>query len=168
MPQHYHHGLVAVSLLVAVLASYTALNLASRIRLATGVAARAWLLGGGFSMGTGIWAMHFVGMLAMSVPAPITYDLPITVLSLLIAIVVSTFALHIVSRDDATPARLCIAGVAMGVGICSMHYVGMAAIEIAPAIRYDRAWLTVSFLIAVAASVAALWVAFTERGDTRF
>src|SRR5688572_9262691 len=130
------------------------------------MAARVWLMGGGFSMGIGIWSMHFVGMLALSLP--LTYDLPITVLSLLIAIVVSTFALHIVSRDDATPMRLCVAGVAMGIGICSMHYVGMAAIEIAPPIRYDRAWLTTSFLIAVAASVAALWVAFTERGDTRF
>jgi diguanylate cyclase len=168
VPQHYHHGLVAVSLLVAVLASYTALNLASRIRLATGIASRAWLLGGGFSMGTGIWSMHFVGMLALSVPLPITYGLPITVLSLLIAIVVSTFALHIVSRDDATPARLGAAGVAMGIGICSMHYVGMGAIEIDPPIRYDRAWLSASLVIAVAASVAALWVAFTERGDTRF
>jgi diguanylate cyclase len=166
--QHYHHGLVVVSLLVAVLASYAALNLTSRIRLATGVAAAAWLLGGGFAMGVGIWAMHFVGMLALNLPLQITYDLPVTVLSLLIAIVVSTFALHIASRDDVTPVRLCGAGVAMGIGICSMHYVGMAAIEIEPPIRYDRFWLSASLAIAVAASVAALWVAFTERGDTRF
>jgi NO-binding membrane sensor protein with MHYT domain/CheY-like chemotaxis protein len=166
--QHYHNGLVVVSLLVAVLASYTALNLTSRIRLATGAAAAVWLLGGGFAMGVGIWAMHFVGMLAMTMPLTITYDLPVTVLSLLIAIVVSSFALRIASRDDVTRARLCTAGVAMGIGICSMHYVGMAAIEIEPPIRYDRYWLSASFVIAVAASVAALWVAFTERGDTRF
>jgi diguanylate cyclase len=166
--QHYHHGLVVISLVVAVLASYTALNLTSRIRLATGVAGAAWLLGGGFAMGIGIWAMHFVGMLALTLPLPITYDLPVTVLSLLIAIAVSSFALNIASRDDVTPARLCTAGVAMGIGICSMHYVGMAAIEISPPIRYDRYWLSASLVIAVAASVAALWVAFTERGDTRF
>ena len=168
MTQHYHHGLVLISLIVAVLASYTALNLASRIRLATGAAGAVWLLGGGFAMGIGIWAMHFVGMLALIVPLPITYDLPVTLLSLLIAIVVSSFALQIASRDDVTPVRLCTAGIAMGIGICSMHYVGMAAIEISPSITYDRYWLAASLVIAVAASVAALWVAFTERGDTRF
>ena len=167
VPQHYHHGLVAISLLVAVLASYTALNLASRIRLARGVGARVWLLGGGFSMGTGIWAMHFVGMLALSLPLPIVYDLPVTLLSLLIAIVVSSFALHIASREEVTWGRLSAAGVAMGIGICAMHYVGMAAIEIEPPIRYDRYWVAASFAIAVAASFAALWVAFTERDDTR-
>jgi NO-binding membrane sensor protein with MHYT domain/CheY-like chemotaxis protein/nitrogen-specific signal transduction histidine kinase len=167
MAQHYHHGLVAISLLVAVLASYTALNLASRIRWARGAAAPVWLLGGGFSMGTGIWAMHFVGMLALSLPLPINYDLPVTLLSLLIAIFVSSFALHIASREDVTPGHLSAAGIAMGIGICSMHYVGMAAIEIEPPIRYDRYWLAASFVIAVAASFAALWVAFTERDDTR-
>src|SRR5882672_9646923 len=84
MPQHYHHGLVLISLVVAILASYTALNLALRIRLVSGLAARAWLLGGGFAMGIGIWAMHFVGMLALSLPIPIIYDLAVTLLSLLI------------------------------------------------------------------------------------
>jgi NO-binding membrane sensor protein with MHYT domain/ActR/RegA family two-component response regulator/two-component sensor histidine kinase len=165
--QHYHHGLVIVSLLVAVLASYTALNLASRISLAQGAAARAWLAGGGFAMGTGIWAMHFVGMLALAVPLPIIYDLPVTLLSLVIAIAVSTFALHIAARGHVTPSRLSNAGIAMGIGICSMHYVGMAAIEITPPIRYDPLWVGLSLAIAIAASVAAMWVAFTERGDTR-
>src|SRR5882757_4221859 len=107
-------------------------------------------------MGTGIWAMHFVGMLALSLPLPIVYDLPVTLLSLLIAIVVSSFALHIASRDEVTPGRLSAAGVAMGIGICAMHYVGMAAIEIDPPIRYDRYWLAASFAIAIAASFAAL------------
>jgi len=82
MPQHYHHGPVLVSLLVAILASYTALNLALRIRNASRAASPAWLLGGGFAMGTGIWSMHFVGMLALSLPIEIGYDLPITLLSL--------------------------------------------------------------------------------------
>jgi NO-binding membrane sensor protein with MHYT domain/CheY-like chemotaxis protein len=167
MAQHYHHGLVFISLLVAVLASYTALNLASRISRAQGVAAKAWLAGGGFAMGTGIWAMHFVGMLALSLPLPIIYDLPVTLLSLVIAIVVSTFALRIASRGHVTPVRLTAAGMAMGIGICSMHYVGMAAIEITPPIRYDPFWVGASFAIAIAASIAALWVAFTDRGDAR-
>jgi NO-binding membrane sensor protein with MHYT domain/CheY-like chemotaxis protein len=165
MPQHYHHGLVLVSLVVAILASYTALTLALRIRVATRQAAPAWLLGGGFVMGTGIWAMHFVGMLALSLPIEIAYDVAITSLSLIIAIVVSTFALHIASRERVGRTALVVAGVAMGIGICSMHYVGMAAIEITPPIRYDPLWVAVSFAIAIAASFAALGVAFTARED---
>ena len=132
MPQHYHHGLVVLSLLVAILASYTALTLAIRIRLSTGWATRGWLLGGGFAMGLGIWAMHFVGMLALSLPVPITYDLPITLLSLVVVVAVSTFALSMASRPTASRSALVTSGVAMGIGICTMHYIGMAAIRITP------------------------------------
>jgi len=168
MTQHYHHGLVLVSLLVAILASYTALTLALRIRQAQGLAAPVWLLGGGFAMGIGIWAMHFVGMLALQLPIPIIYDLSITVLSFLIAVVVSAFALHIASRDAVSRRRLFAAGIALGLGICSMHYVGMAAIQISPRIRYDLWWVATSLAIAIAASFAALWVAFTSREDVRW
>jgi diguanylate cyclase len=165
MPQHYHHGLVLVSLAVAVLASYTALTLVLRIRVASRQAAPGWLLGGGCSMGLGIWAMHFVGMLALSLPIEIAYDVSVTLLSLVIAIVVSTFALHIASREQVGRLALAVAGTAMGTGICAMHYVGMAAIQITPPIRYDPLWLAASFAIAIAASFAALGVAFTSRAD---
>ena len=168
MPQDYHHDLVLISLVVAILASYTALNLAWRIRAASGFAARMWLLGGGFAMGIGIWAMHFVGMLALTLAIPIIYDLSITLLSMLIAIGVSTFALHIASREHVTRRRLFSAGIAMGIGICSMHYVGMAAIEITPPIRYDPVWVATSLGIAIAASFAALGVAFALREDARW
>src|ERR671914_1814545 len=137
MPQHYHHGLIVLSVFVATLASYTALTLALRLRSASGWPARAWLVGGGLAMGIGIWAMHFVGMLALSLPIPINYDLSITLLSMVIAIAVSSFALHIASRSALRRPRLVAAGFAMGIGICSMHYVGMAAIMIEPPIRYD-------------------------------
>jgi len=163
MPQHYHHGLVLVSLLVAILASYTALNLALRIRDASRAASPAWLLGGGFAMGTGIWSMHFVGMLALSLPIEIGYDLAITLLSLAIAILVSTFALHIASRERVETVALAMAAIAMGIGICAMHYVGMAAIQITPGIQYRPGWVTVSFAIAIAASFAAFGIAFNTR-----
>ncbi|HUQ52003.1 MAG TPA: MHYT domain-containing protein, partial [Gammaproteobacteria bacterium] len=160
MPQHYHHGLVGLSVVVAILASYTALTLATRLRVTSGWPARAWLIGGGFAMGIGIWAMHFVGMLALALPLPIAYDVTITLLSMLIAIVVSTFALRIAGRPMLPPRRLAVAGVAMGTGICSMHYVGMAAIELESPIHYDAYWVAVSFAIAIAASFAALGVVF--------
>src|SRR5262245_34239571 len=167
MAQHYHHGLVLISLVVAILASYTALTLALRIRQARGIEALAWLVGGGFAMGLGVWAMHFVGMLALQLPIPIIYDISTTLLSLLIAVIVSTFALHIASRESVHRGRLFTAGISMGVGICSMHYVGMAAIRITPAIRYDPYWVATSLVVAIAASFAALWVAFTTRENGR-
>lgn len=162
MPQHYHHWLVLVSVVVAILASYTALTLALRIRVATPQTAPAWLIGGGVAMGIGIWSMHFVGMLALMLPIEIAYRVDVTLFSMIIAIVVSTFALHIASRKQVGRAALIGAGVAMGIGICAMHYVGMAAIEIAPPIRYDTLWVAASFAIAIAASFAALGVAFSS------
>ena len=162
MHQHYHHWLVLVSLLVAVLASYTAITLALHIRLATRQVAPAWLIGGGVAMGIGIWSMHFVGMLALTLPIEIAYDVGTTLLSMVIAMVVSTFALHMASRTQVGRAALVSAGFAMGFGICAMHYVGMAAIEITPSIRYDPRWVAISFAIAIAASFAALGVAFSS------
>ncbi len=161
MAQHYHHWLVLVSILVAILASYTALTLALRIRVAPRQIAPAWLLGGGVAMGIGIWSMHFVGMLALTLPIEIAYNVGVTLLSLVIAIVVSTFALHIASQNQVARTALVGAAFAMGVGICAMHYVGMAAIEITPPITYDAFWVALSFGIAIAASFAALGVAFS-------
>ncbi len=168
MAQHYHHGLVILSLLVAILASYAALTLAIRIRHSTGWTTRGWLLGGGFAMGLGIWAMHFVGMLALSLPVPITYDLATTLLSLVVVIVVSTCALGLASRPTAARSALVMSGIAMGIGISSMHYIGMAAIRISPGITYEPVWVVASVLIAVAASFAATWIVFTHRTDARW
>ena len=171
MSQHYHHWLVLVSVLVAILASYTALTLALRIRVATTQVAPAWLIGGGVAMGIGIWSMHFVGMLALTLPIEIAYDVGVTLLSMVIAIVVSTFALHIASRKQVGRAALIGAGFAMGIGICAMHYVGMTAIEITPPIHYDPLWVAVSFAIAIAASFAAFGIAFsspTQSGWRRY
>src|SRR5262245_45301457 len=165
MAQHYHNWLVLVSILVAILASYTALTLALRISAASRRTAPAWLIGGGVVMGIGIWSMHFVGMLALMVPIEIAYDLGVTLLSMAIAIVVSTFALHIASRVHVGRTAVVGAGFAMGIGICSMHYVGMAAIEITPPIRYDALWVAVSFAIAIAASLGALGIAFSAPRD---
>ena len=166
MHQHYQNWLVLVSVLVAILASYTALTLALRIRVASKQVAPAWLIGGGAAMGIGIWSMHFVGMLALTLPIEIAYDVGITLLSMVIAIVVSTFALHIASRQQVRRAALVSAGFAMGIGICAMHYVGMAAIEISPPIRYDPLWVVISFAIAIAASFAALGVAFSSPRES--
>jgi diguanylate cyclase len=159
----YNSWVVLLSLWVAILASYTALDLASRIAASSGPAAVAWLLGGAFAMGTGIWSMHFIGLLAFSLPIPVGYDVLPTVAAMAIAIIVSGFALHRVSRSTLSRANLLVGGVLMGIGICSMHYMGVAAMNIHPSIRYDPWLFTASVAIAISASTIALWMAFTLR-----
>ena len=165
---HYDKLLVAVSLLVAVLASYTALDLAERINSTQEYAGRYWLVGGAIGMGVGIWAMHFVGMLAFRLPIELGYDPWITLVSLLIAICVSGFALWIVSQPLLPMRRLLRSAVVMGVGIAGMHYTGMAAMLMTPGIVYDPWLFTASILIAVAAAGAALWIAFRLRKNTPY
>ena len=163
----YDTWLVILSIVVAVLASYVALDLASRIAASTGSkAAHYWLAGGALSMGTGIWSMHFIGMLAFRLPIPMSYDIPVTMLSLLIAFIVSRFALFTVSHGTLSMRRLLTAGLLMGIGIASMHYTGMAAMQMEPPIRYDPFLFILSIMIAIAASVVALLIAFQLRSET--
>ncbi|AOJ11191.1 histidine kinase [Burkholderia mayonis] len=152
--------LVLLSLAIATLASYTALDLSALISLLDKPRMRlAWLAGGAAAMGTGIWAMHFVGMLAFSLPIPLGYDFRLTFLSLAIAMVVSYFALNAVTRGALTRERLAVGGVLMGLGIAAMHYTGMNALQMRPAIEYDRTLFVASIAIAIGASTTALWIA---------
>ncbi|MFM0140696.1 diguanylate cyclase domain-containing protein, partial [Caballeronia grimmiae] len=161
----YSPALVISSVIVAVLASYTALDMAGRITTATGRAALWWLAGGATAMGIGIWSMHFVGMLAFSLPIATGYDTGITLLSLVIAVALSAFALWLVCQPTLPASRLVGGAVVMGAGVASMHYTGMAAMRMAPAIYYDPFLFAASVVIAIAASGAALWIAFRLRGE---
>ncbi|AOJ91072.1 histidine kinase [Burkholderia sp. MSMB0856] len=158
--------LVLLSLVIATLASYTALDLAAFISLLDNpTLKRAWLAGGAAAMGTGIWSMHFVGMLALSLPIPLGYALPDTGASLAIAVLVSYFALNVVTRARLGRRRLLAGGMLMGAGIVGMHYTGMAAMHMAPGIRYDPALFAASIGVAVIASTVALWMAQTLRAQ---
>ncbi len=160
----YDASLVLFSILVAVLASYTALDMAGRISTAArGRYARMWLAGGAAAMGLGIWSMHFVGMLAFRLPIPLGYDPAITGLSLLIAILASAFALHLVSQAQLPHGRLALGALALGAAVACMHYTGMAALRMHPGIDYDPWLFLLSIVIAVGASGAALWIAFRLR-----
>ncbi|HEY6641746.1 putative bifunctional diguanylate cyclase/phosphodiesterase [Povalibacter sp.] len=164
----YSPWLVCLSIAVAVVVSYTALSLASRVAVARGRSAIAWLVGGATVMGIGIWSMHFIGMLAFSLPIALTYDLPITAASLGIAIAVSAFALTIAARDSLSLARLSLSAILLGAGIASMHYTGMAGILMVPGITYDSARFAGSVGIAITASFVALWLVFHLRhGNSR-
>jgi len=165
----YTPWLVVVSLLVAIMASFTALDMANRVTTAPSPRISVlWLLGGGCAMGLGIWSMHFIGMLAFKLPIPLGYDLELTAVSLLAAIASSIFALWLVSRATLPHSRLALGALLMGSGIASMHYLGMAAMLMRPGIEYHPGWFTLSLIIAVAASWVALYVAFRLRhNDTR-
>jgi PAS domain S-box-containing protein len=163
----YNPWLVALSVAVAVLVSYTALSLAARVAAVQARMARIWLLGGAVAMGIGIWSMHFIGMLAFSLPIALRYDVASTLWSLLVAILTSGCAIGIAGGTDLGWRRLAGGGLLMGSGIFIMHYGGMSAIRIQPAILYDPLLVAASGAIAFGASFAALWLAFHLRsGDS--
>lgn len=164
----YSSGLVFLSFAVAVLASYTALDLVQRISMLQAARHRHfWLAGGALAMGIGVWSMHFLGMLAFSLPIQVGYDIWYTLLSLAMSVAVSWFALHSVTRASLSRSRLVVGGVFMGLGISVMHYAGMTAMMIQPDMQYDPREFSVSVLIAVCASIVALWTAFTLRGKNQ-
>ncbi|MET0891470.1 MAG: EAL domain-containing protein [Stenotrophomonas maltophilia] len=164
----YTPWLVVVSFLVAVLASFTALDMASRVTTAaTPRTTWLWLVGGGCAMGLGIWSMHFIGMLAFRLPIPLGYALGLTTVSLLAAMASSIFALWLVSQPTLPHGRLALGAVLMGSGIASMHYLGMAALHMQPGIDYHAGWVALSLVIAVVASWTALFIAFRLRSTHR-
>ncbi|WPJ98778.1 EAL domain-containing protein [Pseudomonas putida] len=164
----YSSSLVLISLCVAILASYTALDLTGRIATAKGRAACLWMGGGALAMGIGVWSMHFIGMLAFSLPIDLGYDLALTAFSLLIAVLSSGFALWLVSQPSLPALQLGFGALIMGAGIACMHYTGMAALRMLPGIDYDPTLFGASLLIAVGASAAALWIAFRLRAHTPY
>ena len=125
----YNYALVALSVLIAMFASYAALDLAGRVTAAGGWTRAVWLLGGAGAMGTGIWSMHYIGMLAFVLPVPLAYHWPTVLLSLLAAILASVVALGVVSRQKMGASQAVAGSVLMGTGIASMHYIGMAAMR---------------------------------------
>jgi NO-binding membrane sensor protein with MHYT domain/signal transduction histidine kinase len=169
MEATYNVWLVSLSILVAMVVAYTALKLAARVADAGPSSGRWWLLGGAAAMGMGIWSMHFIGMLAFSVGIPLRYGIFKTLLSLVIAMITSGFALAIASRPQLSLRRLALGSLVMGAGICAMHYSGMSAIQIVPIITYQPMLVLASIGIAIGASFAALWLAFKLRsGQSRY
>jgi len=165
MQGHHDKFLVALSILIAICASYTALSLAGRVAVARGRARAAWLLGGCIAMGSGIWSMHFVAMLAFHLPVTIRYDVPIVALSLLAGVAASAFALFVASRTKVSTARLIAAGQLLGLAIVAMHYTGMAAVRTPAQLTYDPWLVAASVGIAVGASTVALWLFIWLRHD---
>ncbi len=161
MHGEYNVSLVLLSFAVAVLASHVTLSVAARVK--EGGAASAgvgWIVSGALAMGTGIWLMHFIGMLAYRTPFRQLYDPGLTAASFVVAVAVSGFALLRLRRSVFRSLDLALAGVLLGIGIAAMHYLGMYALQVSPAIDYDPLMAAASVLIAIAASTAALWICF--------
>jgi PAS domain S-box-containing protein len=162
-----HHGvLVALSMIIAVLASYVALDLGGRIRASSGLARGTWLVTAAIALGGGIWSMHFVAMLAFRLPVPVTYDPTLTILSLLLAILVTAAGFKIVSAGSGR-VRLLFAGTLMGLGIVTMHYTGMEAMRMDATLTYHRGYVAMSVVVAVVASICALRFAFANPDVTQ-
>jgi PAS domain S-box-containing protein len=163
----YNPHLVALSILVAAFASYTALDLGGRVAATRGVAPRVWLVAAAIAMGGGIWSMHFIAMLAFNIPIPMSYDIGLTTLSLVVAIFVTGAGFYFINRQSAPPLSLVFSGIFMGLGIAAMHYIGMAAMREHAEISYDFLFVALSLVIAIGASTAALWLAFrtTDLGQ---
>ncbi|MGA7685731.1 MAG: diguanylate cyclase [Terriglobales bacterium] len=162
----YDYSLVALSVAVAIVASYAALDLAGRVTVERRSQA-FWQIGGATSMGLGIWAMHYIGMLAFSMPIPVLYDMPTVGLSLLAAIIASGIALHIFSRPVLRWPQQLLGSLTMGSGIAAMHYIGMAAMRMPARIHYNPGLVAASLALAVIISLVALILGFRVRDEKR-
>jgi PAS domain S-box-containing protein len=164
----YDYGEVVRSVLIAIAASYAALDLAGRVTAARGPVRAAWLSGGATAMGIGIWAMHMKGMLAFHLPVPVAYHWATVLASLLIAILASAVALYVASRHKMGWVEASTGSLIMGGGIAGMHYLGMAAMRLPATTQFSPLLVAFSVLFAILFSLIALLMAFDLREETKW
>lgn len=163
----HDHRLVALSVVIAVVASYAALDLAGRVTCTRGRSRLFWLIGGAAAMGIGIWSMHYIGMLAFRAPFQVQYDWRTVVVSLVAAIFASAVALFVASRQTMGLLRAAGGSIVMGAGIAAMHYIGMASMLIEAQPHYSPWIVALSIVLAIVISFVALLLAFYFRHDMR-
>ena len=162
----YDGRLVVLSIVIAILAAYAALDLSGRLTVSHGRARIAWLCGGAFSMGIGIWSMHYVGMEALRLPVQVRYDWPTVLLSMAVAILASAVALFVASRNTLTTTVAVLGSVLMGGGIAAMHYIGMAAMRMPARCIYSYTVVSLSVFLGIAISFVAIRLTFAVRNHT--
>jgi NO-binding membrane sensor protein with MHYT domain len=158
----YEPWLVLLSIVMAIQGAYVGFTLAVQLGGAVGMRRRVLLAGAAFSLAVAIWTMHFVGMLAARISFPVDYLVFPTLLSFLVCVLVVGAAVFAISSGPLSLARLALSACLMGVGIFSMHYIGMAALHASVHMEHAPAYVAASLVIAVAASGLALWLA-TDR-----
>jgi len=163
----YDPVLVGFSVLVAVLAAYAALLVSQHVsQISAPAARRVWVALGGLCLGVGIWAMHFIGMLAFNLPCSTSYDTRLTVLSTVPGILACVLAVNIISRQQLGTWQLLNGGLLIGAGVGTMHYVGMAAMRINGFIRYNPSLFALSIGVAVVLACLALWLKFRLQASS--
>jgi NO-binding membrane sensor protein with MHYT domain len=165
MEQHYDMTMVVYSFIIATLTGYCGIEMTSRVRAAAQADKASWVLAGGFAFGTGVWGMHFMGMVALSLGVPISFDAWITAGSWLVAVVVSAIGFYVI-RNGVRLLSWLIASVLMATGVCLMHYGGMYAMRMSPGIEYRPMLFWASAAIALGASGAALLIMTWLRTST--
>ena len=161
----YDFRLVALSVVIAICASYVALDLAGRVNQARNNARVAWLIGGAIAMGTGIWSMHYTGMLAYHLPVQVYYHIPTVLLSLVAAIAASLVALYVVSRPSVSVLHVIVGSLLIAGGISVMHYTGMAAMRLPAMHHWDQTLVALSVAVALIVALAALGLTFLFREE---
>ena len=160
MPISWNGSLIALSVLIAMFGSFTALSHAERMRESTGNQAKAWMIAGGVTLGMAVWSMHFIGMLAFHLPVPIAYDSKLTFISALPAIAAALLGFYLLRSQNLQLDKVLIGGFFMGLGIAAMHYTGMAALKMQPAISYHPAIFFLSIVVAITAAIGALLIVY--------
>jgi PAS domain S-box-containing protein len=163
----YDYRLVLLSVVIAICASYAALDLAGRVTATRGKVRMIWLAGGAVAMGLGIWSMHYIGMLAFNLPLPVEYDWPTVLVSLIAAILASAVALYVVSRKTMRVWNAVLGSLVMGTGIAAMHYIGMEAMRMSAMCHYSVPMMSLSVVLAIVISLVALWLVFLSRDQAK-
>ena len=162
---YYDYRLVALSIAIAILAAYAAVDLSGRMTVAHGRSRLAWLCGGAFALGIGIWSMHYMGMEAFRLPVPVRYDWPTVLLSMVAAILSSAVTLFVVTQASLTTPAALVGSVLMGGGIASMHYIGMFAMRLPAICVYSRGVVALSIFLGVVISYIAIRLTFAVRDE---
>ncbi len=157
---------VVLSVIVAIQGAYVGLSLARQVAEAAGVRRRLLLAAAALSLALAIWSMHFVGMLAMRLPFQVDYLVLPTLLSFLVCVIVVGAAVFAATAGPLTPPRLAASAVFMGLGIVSMHYIGMWALHASAHMSHAPAFVAASVAIAIAASGLAVFLAGGRGGRT--
>ncbi len=156
--------LILLSVLIAIIGSYTALDISEQIAVAKNQARRWWLIGSGLTLGLTVWTMHFTAILAHKLPIPVGYDFKFLLISLLLTILASGVGFFFVTRQPLLQSiPLLAASICVGGGIIGMHFTAMSSLQLAAKASYDLKLSVLSGVVAIAPSFAALWLTFGRR-----
>lgn len=159
---------VLLSLVIAIVGSFVALTAANRIKQANGQINRTNAMAAGLALGgVGVWSMHFIGMLALDMDVGRSYGVIETLSSLVAVVLATSAALGYAAKEPKSAGRLIVGGVALGLSVAFMHYLGMAGMNIFGYVIWDYSLVALSVVIAVVAATAALWLSFNSSDLTR-